>query len=260
MAYKPIEHPDQINKRHLERWILDGQTQKGWSAKTIRNHLQAMSSFLDWCVGEELILKNHAKAIPRPKLPQRIPRALSQEDAELILAYAQNAEYPTRFQKVRAVAIIGCFLYTGIRLNELYSLKSCHVDLDAKILFVSQGKGNKDRLIPLAPQALRIFKTYLAERKRVNPNSPYFFTSNQEEEKMGCCVVKRLVQKLRILTKINFSAHVLRHTFATLMLQNGCDLFSIQRMLGHSNIETTSIYLKATVEHLRREIAKHPLC
>ncbi|WP_135078552.1 tyrosine-type recombinase/integrase [Terasakiella sp. SH-1] len=244
----------QSGARHLH-----GQTEKGWSAKTVRNQLQAISSFLDWCVAEEVISKNHAKSIPRPKLPQRLPKALSQEEAQIILTCAKNAEYPTRFQRARATAIIGCFLYTGIRLNELYQLQLTHIDLNAQTLFVSQGKGDKDRLIPLAPQAIRIFKTYLLERRKLNPKSPYFFTSVQDKEKMGDNVIKRLIEKLRILSKVNFSAHVLRHTFATLMLQSGCDLFSIQKMMGHSDIATTSIYLKATVEHLRNEIAKHPL-
>jgi len=259
MQFQPLDHPNQISKRHLENWLLQGQSERGWSAKTVRNQLQAISSFLDWSVAEEIIPKNHAKSIPRPKLPQRLPKALSQEEAQLLLTYAKNAEYPTRFQRARATAIIGCFLYTGVRLNELYNLELTHIDLEAQTLFVSRGKGEKDRLIPLAPQVIRIFKTYLTERRKLNPNSPYFFTSVQDKDKMGDNVIKRLIEKLRTLSKVNFTAHVLRHTFATLMLQSGCDLFSIQKMMGHSDIATTSIYLKATVEHLRGEIAKHPL-
>lgn len=259
MTYKPVEHPSQITKRHIERYLLHGKSEFSWSAKTVRNHLQALSSFLKWCYDDGIIEHNPAKAIPKPKLPKKLPRALSLEDAETILAYARNAEYPTRFLRTRAIAIIACFIYTGVRLEELYNLELTHVDLGAKTLFVKQGKGYKDRLIPLAPQVMHIFKSYLVERARLKSNSSYFFTSNQDEEKMGCCVVKRLILKLRNLSKIYFSAHVLRHTFATLMLQNGCDLFHIQKMMGHSSIETTSLYLKATVEHLRGEIAKHPL-
>jgi len=259
LAYQDITEIEQIDRPFIENWLLDGKSRYQWKAKTIRNYLCAVSLFLDWCVKQNIILKNHAKDIPRPKLPKRLPRNLALEDAKQILACATNATYPTRFQKSRAPAVIGCFLYTGVRLNELYNIQVDHVNLEAKSLFIAGGKGDKDRLIPLTSQMIRIFTAYVVERKRVRHNSPFFFTSVQGDQQIGCSVVKRLVERLRTISKVHFTPHMLRHTFATLMLESGCDLFSLQKMMGHSDIKTTTIYLSATMDHLRGQIAKHPL-
>ena len=189
MKYKPVNHPEQITKRHIERYLMYGKAEYTWAAKTVRNHRQALSSFLDWCVEENLILKNHAKSIPKPRLPERIPKALTEEDAAYLMTCTRNATYPSRFQRAQAVAIIGGFLYTGIRLNELYCLKFDHVNLEAKTLLVAYGKCDRSRLIPLNPEIIRIFKTYLRERSYLKRKTPYFFVSVQDDTQNGllCC-------------------------------------------------------------------------
>ncbi len=88
---------------------------------------------------------------------------------------------------------------------------------------------------------------------------PYFFTAMREDKKMGDKVIPRLVIKLREKSKIYFYPHMLRHTFAVLMLEGGCDLFSLSKMMGHSDIKTTTIYLSTTTAHLQEQIKKHPL-
>lgn len=150
-------------------------------------------------------------------------------------------------------------MYTGIRLQELRNLKMVDVDFTEKTLFVESGKGDKDRIVPLNNKLIEILQDYLKERVRLKKSCPYFFTAMREDNRMGDLVIKRLVIKIREKTKIHFYPHLLRHTFATLMLEGGCDLFSLSKMLGHSDIKTTTIYLSATTAHLQQQIEKHPL-
>ena len=259
LAYREIDAVEDIDRPLIEGWLLHGKRDHQWKAKTIRNYLNAVSLFLDWCVAEGHIATNPAKGIPRPRLPRRLPRSLSLDDASLIYACARNAPYPTLFQKTRAVAIIACFLYTGIRLKELYGLELSHVDLNAATLFVAGGKGDKDRLIPMPPQLIKPLKAFVVERNRMKHRCPTFFTSVQGDQRMGGDVVKRLVSKLREVSGVYFSPHMLRHTCATLLLQSGSDLLSIQEILGHADIATTRIYLSVTTDHVRTQIAKHPI-
>ncbi len=249
----------QITREAVQNWIIWGKTERGWSAKTIRNQLQGISSFMEWCVDESFCTENPVKKIPRPKLPKSIPKHLSIEDAMKVMEWTKNFHYAYKFDRCRAVAIIGTFMYTGIRLQELRNLRMIDVDLVDKSLLVKSGKGDKDRVVPLNNKLIEILQEYLKERVRLDKTCPYFFTAMREDDRMGDLVIKRLIIKLRNKCKIPFYAHLLRHTFATLMLEGGCDLFSLSKMLGHSDIKTTTIYLSATKAHLQGQIEKHPL-
>jgi len=259
LSHARHEELAQISRQSIEDWIIWGKSERGWVAKTIRNQLQGMSLFLEWCLQHEYITDNPVKKIARPKLPKSIPKHLSVEEASKVLEWTQNFAYSYKFDRYRAVAIIGTFMFTGIRLQELRNLRMIDIDLQEKTLFVKSGKGDKDRIVPLNNRVIEILQRYLKERTRLKKTCPYFFTAMREDSRMGDLVVKRLIIKLRNKCKIPFYAHLLRHTFATLMLEGGCDLFSLSKMLGHSDIKTTTIYLSATKAHLQGQIEKHPL-
>ncbi len=259
LRHTRLENIEDITRSTIENWILTGKLEKNWAANTIKGRLKAMSLFLDWCVKEELIDTNPAKNIPKPKLPKQLPKHLTREDALTLLDWTKNFPFAYKFERSRAVAIIATFLFTGLRCEELRSLKMTDVVLENKTLFVQNGKGNKDRIIPLNKKLIEILKDYLKDRKRLNKCCPAFFTSMPRDNQMGEAVIKRLVKRLRDKSGIYFYPHILRHTFATLMLEGGCDLFALSKMLGHSDIKTTTIYLSATTAHLQEQIVKHPL-
>jgi site-specific recombinase XerD len=102
-------------------------------------------------------------------------------------------------------------------------------------------------------------KKYLTERTRLNKTCPEFFASLNRNKGFTDIGLKRLTDGIRRAAGIQFTIHKLRHTFATLMLEGGCDIFSLSKMMGHSDIKTTTIYLAASAEHLRSQITKHPL-
>ena len=175
------------------------------------------------------------------------------------MRWTRNYPYAYPFEAARAEAIIATFLYTGIRKAELRSLEVRDVDLANRVLTVRAGKGSKDRMIPLIPRMIPILEAYLRERHRLNREMPYFFAGIRTRTRISASVINSLVEKLRKKSGIHFSAHKLRHTFAVLMLEGGCNLFALSKMMGHSDIKTTTIYLSATTAHLQEQIGKHPL-
>ena len=259
VKFTKVESISAVDKKLVEDWILHGKLEKNWCAKTIRSKLQAVSLFFDWCVSEGYMEENPTKNIPRPKVPTQIPKHLTKDEAFRLLDWARNYPYSYKFDKVRSVAIIATFIYTGIRMEELRSLRMEDVDLINRSIHVKYGKGDKERMIPLNIRLIEFLEDYLKDRKRMKKTCPYFFTSLRFDTGMGENVIKRLVLKLREKSKIYFYPHLLRHTFATLMLEGGCDLFALSKMLGHSDIKTTTIYLSATTSHLQEQIVKHPL-
>lgn len=259
LGFAKIERLDQLTKHQIEDWILYGKLERKWVAKTVRLRLQSLSLFLDWCVQEDYITANPCKNIPRPKLPKNIPKHLTSEQTEKLLDWVKNYPFTYKFDKYRAIAIISTFLFTGIRKAELMNLKVDDIDLTNKSLFVKQGKSSKDRIIPLHDTLIEALTRYLKERKRLGKSCPYFFTAMRQDSAMGELVIKRLVEKIRDTSGIRFYPHLLRHTFATLMLEGGCNLFALSQMMGHSDIKTTTIYLSATKAHLQEQITKHPM-
>ena len=126
-------------------------------------------------------------------------------------------------------------------------------------IFIRQGKGSKDRVVPINYSLAEILIRYLEERKRLNKTCPEFFTSYTLNIGFTQSGLKRLLERIIKASGIKFNIHKLRHTFATLMLEGGCDIYSLAKMMGHSDIKTTTIYLAANIEHLREQVAKHPL-
>ncbi len=259
LEFAKIKRLEQLTKQNIQDWILNGKLEKEWSAKTIRLRLQSMSLFLDWCVQENYIKENPCSKIPKPRLPKSIPKHLSADQAQLLLDWVSNYSFNYKFEKSRAQAIIATFIYTGIRKAELMSLKVNDVDFESKSLIVRQGKCSKDRIIPMHESLIESLQRYLKDRARLGKCCPYFFTAMRQDSKMGDSVIKRLVEKIRKKSGIQFYPHLLRHTFATLMLEGGCNLFALSQMMGHSDIKTTTIYLSATKSHLQEQITKHPL-
>lgn len=167
--------------------------------------------------------------------------------------------YSYRFERYRNRAILGIFLFSGLRSQELLDLKCGDVDIQNGVITVRCGKGAKDRIVPINTQLRLYLVEYTRERERLKRQCVHFFTSLRGDQPFTYSGLKKFIEVLKKRTKINFSAHRLRHTFATLMLEGGCDLFSLQKMMGHSDIKTTTIYLSTTVNHLQAQIRKHPL-
>lgn len=205
------------------------------------------------------MVENYIDNIEVPQLEYRLPPKLTKQEAFRLLEVIYNYPYNQRFMQYRNHALFSTFIFAGIYKSELLNLKCADIDIENFSLRINQGKGAKDRVIPICRTLAISLSRYLEERKKLNKTCPEFFTSLRTNTGITDISLKRFVNKLRIASNIQFSVHKLHHTFATLMLEGGCDIYSLSLMMGHDDLKTTSIYLYASAAHLQSQISKHPL-
>lgn len=254
-----VEHVEQLTEEVITNFFYQGRIQRHWSSTTFLDYRKALIVFFEWCVQKKFFPANPLKNLERPKLEKRLPKHLTVEETFKLLEITRNLPYKYKFLRSRNHAIMATFIYCGVRANELLHLKYADIDLQNHVISINQGKGAKDRLIPIPSNLVPILQAYLKDRVRLNKTCPEFFVSLYKNQGFTKSGLKLLINNLKKLSKIHFYPHLLRHTFATLMLEGGCDIFSLSKMMGHSDIKTTTIYLSATIGHLKNEAEKHPL-
>jgi site-specific recombinase XerD len=259
MKHAETESIDNITEQMIYTFFMNGRTSKNWKTATFITYQKSLLVFFRWCVKKGVLERNYIEDVDVPRLEKRIPPKLNKEQALRILEVAYNYPYPYHFLRYRNQAIFATFLHAGLRKGELLKLRLDDVDIQGLTIFIRQAKGHKDRIIPMSYSLAHILTEYLKERKRLNKTCPEFFTSLNRNNGLSDTGIKRLTNLIRETTGIHFTIHKLRHTFATLMLEGGCDIFSLSKMMGHSSIKTTTIYLTASAEHLRGQMYKHPL-
>lgn len=254
-----ITNIEEVSLENVRNLFYYGRTAQHWSTNTYHCYHKSLKVFFRWCVAENYLSSNPVDAIELPRIEKKIPSKLSKQEAMRILEIVDNFPYEKNFLRFRNYAIFATFIYTGIRKSELLNLKFADVDIENLSIFIRQGKGNKDRIIPINYRLAEALTKYLEVRKKAYKTCPEFFTSYTMDMGFSDSGLKRIVNKIKEVSGIKFSVHKLRHTFATLMLEGGCDIYSLSRLMGHSDIKTTTIYLAANVHHLREQILKHPL-
>lgn len=249
----------EITEANVRALFFHGRTERKWSSNTAVVFHKSLLVFFRWCKNEGHMTFNPIDGIEKPKIEQKLPKKLTKQESLLLLEIVYNYPYPDKFLRYRNHAIFSTFVFAGLRKQELLNLKFSDVDLENLTLFVNQGKGSKDRFVPITSTLAESLRKYLNERKRFNKTCPEFFASLSQNRGFTNSGLKHLVDTIRGSSGIVFSVHKLRHTFATLMLEGGCDIYSLSKMMGHSDIKTTTIYLSASAEHLRAQMVKHPL-
>jgi len=230
------------------------------SFRTQISYLSGIQAFFRFLAKQNYILSNPASDLELPKGCQRLPRAvLTAKEAEKILGTVPLDDE----LGIRDRAILEMFYATGIRRSELLSLKLFDVDEERNVLMIREGKGKKDRYLPISDRALTWLRKYLDE---VRPNlvpaqddGTLFLTVDGTSMTPGWVTrtVGRYVESADLGKK--GSCHLFRHTMATLMLESGADIRFIQQMLGHSKLESTEIYTHVSIQKLKEVyLATHP--
>lgn len=254
-----ISRIEAITEKTVQSFFLYGRAQKKWKISTYRTYYMTLVVFFRWCVKNKYLEANYLDDFELPKLEKSLPKKIKKEEALHLLEIAYNYPYTHSYLKYRNHAIFALFLFAGLRKNELLNLKLTDVDIENQTIFIHMGKGNKDRIIPMNHTLAQSLNRYVSQRKKHNKTCPEFFTSSNRNKGLTETGLKLLSNKLKEASGLSYTIHTLRHTFATLMLEGGCDIYSLSKMMGHSDIKTTTIYLSASAEHLRGQITKHPL-
>lgn len=252
-------YAEQMDKMMIEQWFFHGRLNRKWGPVTFRSHHKHLNKFLEWLVSQEMIKINWATKIEKPRLELKLPRTVSKDQAQLILDTSFHMKYCYLYERYRNRTIVGLMLLAGLRKKEVLHLKMQDVSFETKTIFINQGKGHKDRMVPMNYKLLEILKEYLKDSNRLHKESIYFFTTLQDNAPIGVKCVDLLIRKLRKRTKVNFSAHTLRHGFARLMLEGGCDIYTLSKIMGHNRITTTTIYLSCSNEQMSKSIEMHAL-
>ena len=250
---------EQCTSEKVRMFFYNGRLERHWAPNSFITYHKSLAVFFRWCVEQKYIRSNPTDGIEMPKTSKKLPPKLTRQEALRLLEIVQNYPYSYTFLRYRNYAIFATFIYAGLRKRELLQLRMVDVDLPNQSIFIRQGKGSKDRVVPMSSTLVGILQRYLEERVRLNKTCPEFFVSLNRNMGFTDTGMKRLVEFTKRVTGIRFGVHKLRHTFATLMLEGGCDIFSLSKMMGHSDIKTTTIYLAASAEHLRAQMVKHPL-
>jgi site-specific recombinase XerD len=254
-----IREPSELTKARIEQWFFEGRLHRNWSPATFRGYHKHINMFCKWLVKEGELETNPAENIEKPKLEHKIPRTLTKDQAKLVLDASFHMRYCYKYEKYRNRAIVGMMLFAGLRRGEVINLKLNNASLIDRKIFIDQGKGHKDRYVPMNNQLHAILSEYLKDRERLQKNCIYLFTGLQGNTPIGEKCVKKVIDKLRNYTKLSFSAHTLRHAFARLMLEGGCDIYTLSKIMGHSKITTTTIYLSCSNLQMSKSIEMHSL-
>ena len=228
------------------------------SAKTQGRIISTLKTFFNFLVLEKLINDSPIENIDYPKIDSKIPLVLSTDEIDKIISCAFSKKFGLRNQ-----TIIEIMYSCGLRVSEVTEMKISNIFFDESLIKIL-GKGNKERFIPLSSTAKKLLYNYITyNRKNLSQDkqSIDIVFLNNRGKKLTRVMVYNIINDAALEAKINkkISPHTLRHSFATHLIENGADIISIQKMMGHENVVTTEKYLHVNKKHLVETVIKfHP--
>ena len=238
-----------VHADHVRNWI-SGLMDKGRTATSVNRKLSSLRSFYRFLLKKELVVVNPMLKIVGPKKEKPLPSFVREKDMDRLL---DELSFGEGFEGCRDRVILEVFYATGVRLSELIGLNEADVDFSARLIKVT-GKRNKQRLIPFGNELMEELLIYNKVRTETFPGGTEAFFVRNNGERMYPVQVYRLVKRnlSKVVTLKRRSPHVLRHTFATAMLNGNAELRAVQELLGHESLATTEIYTHATFEELKK--------
>ena len=241
--YKITSELSEVNFQIVRSWIAS-LLEKGVTPRSVNRKISTLKTYFKFLIREGVIQESPMLKVVAPKSKKRLPLFVEEDQIESLL---NGVEFDDGFIGERDKLIIELFYVTGIRLSELINIKISDINFDNNLVKVL-GKRNKERLIPLSARIVKDLQFFIEKYKIDN----YLFT-NLGGTKVYTKLVYRIVNKyIGKISSINKkSPHILRHTFATHMLNNGADINAIKELLGHANLSATQVYTHNTIEKLK---------
>lgn len=250
MKEEGISSWEQVNQDVIIDYIMSLR-EREYASSTVARKIAALKSFFHFLAAEEIISDDPTLNLDSPKVKKRLPVTLSYEEVERLL----DAPKGSSPKAIRDKALLELLYATGMRVTELVSLDLEDINLASATVRVRQGKGSKERIIPIHSRAVEALREYLAKARRMllkSPEERALFLNHRGERltRQGLwLIIKQYVREAGIKTEV--TPHTLRHSFATHLLNGKADLRHVQELLGHANISTTQIYTHISSERLR---------
>ena len=243
---------EQINSDTCSRWIGDLYLNE-IDAKSIQRHISSLKGFFSFLIKNNIVINSPMSNIVSPKVTKKLPNVLSPEEIEILVSFS-----PKSTQDFRDIAIIELIYSSGLRVSEATNVKLDDFEDNRNFLRVL-GKGSKTRLVPVGQYANNAISAWLEKRNSIHSKSKYLFL-NLRGKKISTRSVQERIKKISVIQGLPpVNPHMLRHSFATHLLESSGDLRSIQELLGHSSLSTTQIYTKLDYQHLMSVYEKaHP--
>ena len=240
---------DKANHSMIRSWLVE-ELNKGNSPRTVNRKITTLKSFYKYLLKEQLIVINPTLKISSSKTSKKLPTFIALDDMNKLL---DKVEFEDSFTGILDKLIIEIFYSTGIRLSELINIKLKDIDKNKEQLKVL-GKRNKERLIPLTKEVIQSISKYLILRNDLHIKDTSFLLLTADGKKLNSSLVYRKVNDILkdVTTLDKKSPHILRHTFATHMLNNGADLNVIKELLGHASLAATEVYTHNSIDKLKQ--------
>ena len=248
LATFDLDDPLFINHFHVKSWLADLKEQKA-VARSINRKISSLNSFYKHLLRQGIISKNPVKLVHAQKIPPRLPIFLKEQESNFLL---EEIDFGAGVAGATDRLVCELLYATGMRRNELQQLKERDVEWSMRQIRVL-GKGNKERLIPVSPALLDSIRDYIAVKKEMEVYDEDYLLNLPNGKPLNASYIYRTVKKYlsQTTTLKKRSPHVLRHTFATHLLNNGANIQAIKDLLGHSSLAATQIYTHNSIEKLK---------
>jgi len=252
-----MEQLEEVNYSMIRSWIV-AMVDDGVANSSVNRKIASLKSFYKFLLKIKVIKSSPLLKHKSLKTPKKLQIPFSENELDMVL---NNLKFPDGFEGIRDKLIIDLFYTTGIRRIELISLKMQNIDLHNHTLKVL-GKRNKERILPIVPVIASQIEKYLVERTQLEviKDSEFFFLM-LKGVKLNDSFVYRLINYYfsNVSEKVKKSPHILRHTFATHLLNNGADLNSVKELLGHASLASTQVYTHSSLSELKKVYGQaHP--
>lgn len=241
--------PSEVKTELVREWIVS-LMDRGYTSTSINRKLSSLRSFYKFLLRKGEVAVNPLQKITGPKNKKPLPAFLRESDMDRLL---DEVDFGEGFKGCRDRMVIEMFYVTGVRLSELIGLDNKDVDFSSSLIKVT-GKRNKQRLIPFGEELKIAMTEYVDARNEAVPVRTDAFFVRENGERLSRSIVENLVKRnlSKVVTLKKRSPHVLRHTFATTMLNHDAELGAIKELLGHESLATTEVYTHTTFEELKK--------
>ena len=249
-----IESIDQVKRSAVSSFIAS-LSELGIQPRTLNRKLSSIQSFFEWAIRNEYIKQNPARGVKRPKTGSALPSVVRIESIDQLFS---EIEFPEGFVGLRDRLILNTLYACGLRRQELIDLTIDSINDSDRTIKV-KGKRNKERIVPVSVGILELLIEYRKHRAELNPESNHLFITERGKKLYPGLVYNMVKNYLSLVTSMEKRGpHVLRHTYATHLLNEGANLQAIKELLGHESLASTQVYTHTSLEKLKEVYQKHP--